>query len=1091
MIRKYLAIFSILATVILLQIYPSYSQNQEIAVNDWENPRVFAINTEPPYATFIPFPDLNQALRTDARNSPWYKLLNGKWKFNWVSKPADRPVDFWRLDFDDSRWKEIDVPANWELHGYGIPIYVNSDYEFAPENPQPPHIPHDYNPVGSYRLKFTVPESWKGKDVFIHFDGVKSAFYLWINGQKIGYSQDSKTPAEFKITPYLKPGENLLALEVYRWSDGSYLECQDMWRLSGIERDVYLYAAPPVRIRDFFARTPLDENYKNGRLNLDVEVLNDLPAKTSPKVYRNELSAYTLKVGLLSDDGRPLFQEEKTFTLTPQAKKIINFQGEIEGIKPWGAESPNLYRLTLELKDEQDHPLEALTTKIGFRTVEIKNAQLLINGRAVYFRGVDRHETDPWTGQVISEESMLRDIKLMKQNNINAVRTSHYPNDPRWYDLCDYYGIYLIDEANIESHGMGYGEKSLAKNPEWGPAHLDRMRRMVERDKNHPSVVIWSMGNEAGNGINFEEGYRWIKQRDPSRPIHYERAELAWNTDIYCPMYARIEHLEKYAKSNPSRPLIMCEYDHSMGNSTGNLQDYWDVIEKYPVLQGGFIWDWVDQGFAKKNEKGELFWAYGGDYGPPGTPSDANFNCNGLLAPDRTPHPALWEVKKVYQPARFQLIGLEKEGVNKTDKIEISIKILNKYDFLSLNKEDFNLHWILLQNGHQVADGFIPCPEIKPWEAAEVKVTLPALDLSSGNEVFMNIELRAAKEMAHGLIPAGHIIASEQLKLQEEQAAVKAKPESGQEEKAVAKTSEKLPKLKIKENKQNKSEVIISGKYFALTFSRTEGRMVSYKFQNVEFLKDGPRPNFWRAPTDNDFGNRMPVRLKVWREASLNQQVKSFSLNKTKSGEVVVRVEFFLPSVEASHTVVYTVARDGSVKIENEFKPAHPEKLPEIPRVGMLLGMADGFDQIEYYGRGPQENYCDRKTAAFVGIYRTNKDEQVIPYVSAQEFGNRTDTRWLLITNKDGYGLKIIGQPLFEFSAIPYTPEDLTLNKRGEKHFVDVPRRSNLYVTIDLKQMGVGGDDSWGAKPHPQYLIQPQSYSWSFILQPGDVLRVP
>ena len=1079
-IKKISAFLAILVLLILIRIILTGGQEQN--TNDWENPRVFAINKEAPQATFISFPDLKQALSKEPRQSPWYKSLNGRWKFNWVPKPADRPLDFWRPDYDDSRWKEIEVPSNWELQGYGIPIYVNSRYDFAPRNPQPPEIPHENNPVGSYRLKFTVPESWKDLEVFIHFGAVKSAFYLWVNGQKVGYSQDSKTPAEFKITPYLKSGENLLALEVYRYSDGSYLECQDFWRISGIERDVYLYAAPRTRIRDFFARTLLNPDYRNGLLNLEIEIVEDgLP----PAIPTRRLQVYNLTASLFDQNSKQIFLEKKTFTLKPGEKKLINYKGEILNIKPWSAETPNLYTLCLELTDEKNQPLEAVVRKVGFRSVEIKNGQLLINGRPVYFRGVDRHEHDPWTGHVVSEESMIRDIQLMKQNNINAVRTSHYPNDPRWYELCDYYGIYLIDEANIESHGMGYGEKSLAKKPEWEPAHLDRMQRMVERDKNHPSVVIWSMGNEAGNGINFEEGYRWIKQRDPSRPIHYERAELSWNTDIYCPMYPSIEELEEYAKTNPARPLIMCEYAHSMGNSTGNLQDYWDVIEKYPALQGGFIWDWVDQGFAKKNEKGELFWAYGGDYGPPGTPSDDNFCCNGLVAPDRTPHPALWEVKKVYQPARFELVEFPEEAAEK-NKNEVRIKITNKYDFLSLNQDDFVLRWVLLKDGQQAADSFIPCPEIKPWEAAKVKISLPTVDLSSGNQVFMNVELRAAREMAHGLIPVGHIIASEQLKLAEEQAAVKASVQTEQERQAAAKTSEKLPKLKIKENKQNKNEVIISGKDFILAFNKAEGRLISYKFQNVELLKDGPLPNFWRAPTDNDFGNRMPTRLKVWREASLNRQVKSFQVSQDKTGQVVVRAEFFLQSVEASQTVVYIVARDGSIKIDNEFKPAHPEKLPEIPRVGMLLGMADGFDQIEYYGRGPHENYCDRKTSAFVGIYKTSKEEQVIPYVSAQEFGNHSDTKWLMITNKDGYGIKFIGQPMFEFSAIPYTPEDLTLNKRGEKHFVDVPRRSNLYVTIDLAQMGVGGDDSWGARPHAQYLIKPQTYSWSFVLQPKN-----
>ncbi len=1059
--------------LVLAYARPLSSIAGEDTVNDWENPRVLAINKEAPHATFIPFPDLNQALSLRTEESPWLKSLNGRWKFNWVPRPADRPLDFWRLDYDDSRWSEIDVPANWELNGYGIPIYVNSDYEFAPDNPQPPRIPHDNNPVGSYRLKFTIPDSWKDKEVFIHFGAVKSAFYLWVNGQKVGYSQDSKTPAEFRITPYLKSGENLLALEVYRYSDGSYLECQDFWRISGIERQVFLYAAPRTRVRDFFARTLLDENYRNGRLDLEVEIIND--DKPAPQPRASRLQVYNLTASLLDENGEKIFLEKKIFTLKPGDRKILNYRGEIPGIKPWSAETPYLYTLCLELTGEKNLPLEAITRKVGFRTVEIKNGQLLVNGRAVYFRGVNRHEHDPWTGHVISEESMIQDIQLMKQNNINAVRTCHYPNDPRWYELCDYYGIYLIDEANIESHGMGYGEKSLAKNPEWGSAHLDRIMRMVERDKNHPSVVIWSMGNEAGNGINFEEGYRWIKQRDPSRPIHYERAQLEWNTDIYCPMYARIEHLEKYARTNPVRPLILCEYAHSMGNSTGNLQDYWEVIEKYPALQGGFIWDWVDQGFAKKNDKGELFWAYGGDYGPPGTPSDSNFCCNGLVAPDRKPHPALWEVKKVYQPARFELVAVSGESP------EVKVRITNKYDFMNLDPEAFIIHWELLKDGKPAAEASAACPAVDPWKSAELKITLPEGVLSGDGEFFLNLELKNRKDLALGLVPAGQTIASEQLKLREGQLASNAKlstlPPAG-------KSGVKLPALRIKENRKNRSELTVSGQDFVLTFNRSEGRLTSYRFKNVELLKEGPLPNFWRAPTDNDFGNRMPQRLKAWREASLNRQVKTFQASREKSGVVVVRIDFSLPAIEASHTVTYTVFQDGTVKINNEFRPAVPEKLPEIPRLGMLLGLADGLEEIEYYGRGPHENYCDRKTSAFLGLYRTRREEQVIPYVAAQEFGNRTDTRWLTIRNKNGLGLRFVGQPAFEFSAIPYTPEDLTQNHRGEKHSVDVPRRSNLYLTIDLAHMGVGGDDSWGARPHPQYLIKPQTYSWSFSLQP-------
>lgn len=1034
--------------IFLFHIFYKSGLSQGVYFNDWENPKVFGINKEPPHASFTPFPELSLALKSSPKDSPFIKLLNGKWKFYWVEKPSEVPLDFWKPEFNDSSWHEIDVPSNWEIQGFGIPIYVNSDYEFS-KNPTPPYIPHDYNPVGLYRLKFSVPESWENLDVFIHFGAVKSAFYLWVNGEKVGYSEDSKTPAEFKITPYLKKGENLMALEVFRWSDGSYLECQDMWRISGIERDVYLYAVPYIRIRDFFARTVLDKNYKNGILDLDVEVVND-----SLKVKRDSAIFY-IYVSIL-ENGNSIFSAKEKFSLNSQEKKILNFKGEIPGVKPWSAESPYLYTLCLELRDEKNIPLEGIVRKIGFRSVEIINGKLLLNGKPIKFKGVNRHEHDPWKAHVISEELMIKDIQLMKQFNINAVRTSHYPNDPLWYELCDYYGIYLIDEANIESHGMGYGEKSLAKNPDWGPAHLDRIMRMVERDKNHPSVIIWSMGNEAGNGINFEDAYKWIKERDKTRPVQYERAELHWNTDIYAPMYARIEGIETYAKKNPSRPLILCEYSHSMGNSTGNLQDYWDVIEKYDCLQGGFIWDWVDQGFAKKNERGELFWAYGGDYGPPGTPSDSNFCCNGLLAPDRTPHPAIWEVKKVYQPARIEITDI-KEG---------RIKITNKYDFKDI--KGYLIEWHLLRNGLELAKGKTQLPSIKPQESAEIKLDYLPGYINSEDEILLNIYLKAPEPLAHGLIPKGHIIASEQFLLNEGKRTAKKIP------------SDKNLPLKIKEVG---NDVIITGKDFKITFSKHNGFMKSYKFRDIELIRNGPILNFWRAPTDNDFGNMMPLRLKVWREASLKREIKKFEVKKVK-GMIAVYVDFYLPSIEADHSVNYSIFHDGSISISNNFKPLNPNNLPEIPKIGMLFEIGKGLEYIEYYGRGPHENYCDRKTSAFIGIYKTNMKEQIIPYVSPQEFGNHTDTRWLIIANNDGYGIKFTGNPTFEFSAIPYTPEDLTLRSRGEKHSIDIPRRESLYVSIDLAQMGVGGDDSWGAKPHQKYLIPPKNYSWGFLLEP-------
>ena len=588
--------FSVLCSAILLA--SSLPAQDTCRVHDWENPKVFNVNKEEPYTTFVPFPDVASALRLDRRQSPFYFSLDGPWKFHWVRNPADRPMDFYRDDYDVSKWDTIHVPSMWEFQGYGVPIYVNSDYEF-PRPWNPPHVPHDYNPVGSYKRWFMVPSEWDGREIFIHFGAVKSAFYIWINGQKVGYSQGCKTPAEWDITKYLRKGENSVALEVYRWCDGTYLECQDMWRISGISRDVYLYSAPKVRIRDFFAKPDLDENYTDGSLSVAVELKNDSPGLAAGSVR--------LELQLLDDQNQVVARESTRLTVGGKPKASTSFTANVRTPKKWTAETPNLYSLVLHLTSADGKNNEVATCKIGFRKVEIKAGQLLVNGVAIQIKGVDRHEHDGYTAHVLSDEVLLKDITLLKQNNINAVRTSHYPNDPRWYDLCDKFGIYLVDEANIESHGMGYGERTLAKNPEYKEAHLDRTMRMVERDKNRPSVIIWSLGNEAGNGPNFVATYEWIKQRDNTRPVQYERAQEQANTDIVCPMYSW-SYLESYGSRIHDRPLIMCEYAHSMGNSTGNFQDYWDLIEKYPQLQGGFIWDWVDQGFIKVSPTGEKYW---------------------------------------------------------------------------------------------------------------------------------------------------------------------------------------------------------------------------------------------------------------------------------------------------------------------------------------------------------------------------------------------------------------------------------------------------------------------------------------------------
>ncbi len=618
--------------------------------NDWENPQLLAIGTERPHATMTVYADAESAAAGDREKSPYRLSLNGPWRFHWVGKPADRPRDFFQLDFNDRAWSTIPVPSNIEMQGYGVPIYVNIPYPW--ERPNPPHIPHDNNPVGSYRRTFTVPASWANREVFLHFDGVNSFFYLWINGRKVGLSKGSRTPAEFNITRYLRPGENLLAAEVYRWNDGSYLEDQDFWRLSGIFRDVYLWSSDRLHVRDFEVLPTLDAQCRDARLKLTAQVRN----------LGDKETRFTLEAVLLDNAGRPLVRLPLQAARAPAGGEVaVRLDAPVAGPRKWSAEDPYLYRLLLTLRRASGELVEVIPSNVGFRKVEIKDGLLLVNNRRVLFKGVNRHEFDPDTGQYVSVESMLRDIRLMKQHNINAVRTCHYPNAPAWYDLCDRYGIYLIGEANLESHGMGYGAASLAKKPEWLAAHMDRTQRMVERDKNHPSVIIWSLGNEAGDGPNFEATSAWIKHRDPTRPVHYERAEMRPHTDIVCPMYARPKNVAAYAEKHQARPYILCEYAHAMGNSTGNLAEYWDLFYTRPQLQGAFVWDWVDQGLRKaipadararyRGPQGSTppttFWAYGGDFGPPGTPSDDNFCCNGLVSPDRRPHPASTRSKSV------------------------------------------------------------------------------------------------------------------------------------------------------------------------------------------------------------------------------------------------------------------------------------------------------------------------------------------------------------------------------------------------------------------------------------------------------------
>jgi beta-galactosidase len=1036
---------TLIAAAAVLCLCAAAAEGPDPGLNDYENPAALGAGKEAPHASFVPCPDAAAALKMDKRASPWFLSLNGRWRFHWSPNPASRPLDFWKPEADVSAWKDIPVPSDWQFQGYGVPIYVDSDYEFT-RNPNPPFVPRENNPVGSYRRTFSVPEEWKGMDVYLHFGAVKSFFYVWVNGEKVGFSKDSKTPAEWNITPWLKPGDNVLAVEVYRWSDGSYLECQDFWRLSGIERDVDLYAAPKVRIRDFFARPSLDGAYREGRLGLTVELAN-----TAPDL---KTGAEAVAVSLFDHGGRRLLSKVRPAAVAGRTGAAVEFSSVVGGVKPWSAETPALYTLIVELKDGGGRTLEAAGARIGFRTSEIRDGRLLVNGAPVLLKGVNRHEHDPLTAHVVGEESMRRDIELMKRNNINAVRTCHYPDDSRWYDLCDEYGLYLVDEADIESHGMGYGERSLAKDPVWGPAHLDRVARMIERDKNHSSVIIWSMGNEAGDGVNFENTYRWIKRRDPSRPVQYERAELLPHTDIYCPMYASIERIVEYAERNPARPLILCEYAHSMGNSTGNLQDYWTAIEKYPALQGGFIWDWADQGFAKKAPDGRTFWAFGGDYGPRDVPSDTNFCCNGLVGPDRTPHPALAEVKKVYQNISFEAVDLAAGKV----------RVANKHAFTPLR--DFDIRWEVTAGGSPAGSGVIAGPQAGPGESLTLTLPLPRVLPQPGTEYFLN--LTAVTREARPGVPKGHPAAAGQIPLPWHAEAAPAAVTRG-------------AALKIEEGAR---EVVVAGGDFEILFDRMTGEMASFVSRGVELIASGPVPNFWRAPTDNDFGNGLDRRAAVWRAASLFRRLTSLSASSDEAGRAVVAVAYELPRKTAINVIRYIISRDGEVRVEDDFRPGTEGRLPEMPRVGLRLAMPHGFDRVRYFGRGPQENYGDRKTAAFVGLWETTLAEQVLPYVTPQEYGNRTDTRWLAVRNGRGEGLLFAAEPLFEFSALPCWPEDLTLPSRGTGHPFDVINRDFTCLTLDKAQMGVGGDDSWGARVHPEYTIPARACTFAFRLRP-------
>jgi len=1008
---------------------------------DWENPQMIGRNKETPRATATPFADAESALAGDASASPWTVSLNGKWSFNWSQNPAQRPTEFFRPDFDVSGWGTIPVPANWQLHGYGYPIYTNVRYPWG--DPDPPRVPHDFNPVGSYRRTFTVPEDWAGRQIYLSFGGVSSAFYLWVNGQEVGYSQGSRTPAEFNITDFLVPGENVVALEVYRYSDGSYLECQDFWRISGIFRDVSLYSWDDLHIRDFQVHTDLDPSYENADFGIDVWVRN-LGEDDRP---------FSVEAQLFDADDQPVFDRlTASASAAADGEVKVRLDRQVSDPPKWSAEEPNLFRLVVTLRDTDGAAVQSVSTNVGFREVEITGGQLLVNGVAVLIKGTNRHEHDPDTAHVMSTEGMIRDILIMKQHNINAVRTSHYPDVSEWYDLCDFYGLYVIDEANIESHGIGYDpDKTLGNKPEWGKAHLDRTISMVERDKNHPSIIIWSLGNEAGDGVNFTATSSWIRERDASRPVHYERAELGPNTDIYCPMYERIPKIVEYAETYDDRPLILCEYSHAMGNSNGNLKEYWEAIYSHERLQGGFIWDWVDQGLRQPvpGRPDEFYFAFGGDFEPPGVYHDDNFLMNGLVSADRVPHPGLLELKKVYQYITAIPIDF---GQGK-------VEIKNGYAFIDLDR--FDGFWELKGDGDVIATGRLPSLDAAPSESQIVTVPLPTVEPQPGVEYWLNLRFRLAEDTLWA--DRSHEVAWEQFKLDLEAEAPK--PDVAN-----------MPPLAVE---KGKGQITVSSDGFAVQFDVATGTISSFLSDSTELIRSGPRPNFWRAPTDNDRGNDMPKRCAPWKSASSNWGVQSASVKQLGAAEIEVRFEGSFADVGSTNEVVYTVLGNGEIVVKHAFTPG-AEELPELPRFGMQLAVPGGFETVTWYGRGPHESYWDRKAGARVGVWSGTVDEQFVDYSEPQENGNKTDVRWVSLTNDEGAGILVIGEPLIAFSAHHYTTDDL----ENAKHSYQMEHREDITLNIDMQQTGVGGDDSWGARTHDEYTLWPEPLKYSYRLRP-------
>jgi beta-galactosidase len=1023
---------------------------------DWENPEVFAINKESTRATAIPYLSETLAVNDQYKTSPFYLSLNGNWQFYWVPKIAELPNNFYEEDYNStptvipwqkgqpnhidgkSYWTTMPVPGNWEFNGFGVPMYVNIGFGI-PKNP--PFIDRNDSPSAAYRHQFELPKNWDGRRVYLHFEGGTNSMYVWINGKKVGYTENSKSPAEFDITPYIRSGRNSIACQVHKFSDGTYMEDQDMWRLGGINRNVYIYSTANTRIQDFFSNADLDPFYKTGLFTTDVKIQN----------YNKHNVTREVEFSVLDKAGKKIVNQTKKINIAASTIDSLWFEGSVKNVLKWTAETPNLYILLITLKDENNKVIESTSHRIGFRKIEIKDGQFLINGKKILFKGVNLHEFNTSTGNVVDTAVMLRNIQLMKELNINAVRTAHYPQIPLWYKLCDEYGLYLVDETNLESHGFGYGPENISNFPEWQAAHLDRLKRLIERDKNHASVIIWSLGNEASNGKAFFTMYDWAKARDKSRPVQYEQAGAARNTDIISPMYPSWDDMVRDAKRDLGRPFVMCEYAHAMGNSMGNFQDYWDLMRSSKNMQGGFIWEWYNHGFKTKDEQNREYWAYGGDLNGYNKQNDGNFCMDGIISPDQQYIPHTNIVKKVYQNIIFQA----KDANNGL------ITVINDFKFIPITPKDYRFKWILLKNGDTLAKGNFETT-IGADSKKEIKLNLPKLDLAAGNEYFLQVFANTVT--ATPFIPVGFESAKEEFPIKGNDYFV-----------GTNVNAEPVVKEEVGD------KVLLTANQIKYEFHKNKRGLTNISTPVNWAFKELPKLNFWRAPTDNDFGNQAQYNLRLWEVASTSQEI-TFQRLSEKNGAISMTYLVKPVGVEAHVVVIYTVTKDGSLNVNATYK-ALDNNLPEMMRFGMKMELKRDFENFTWYGRGPWENYVDRNQDTFMGIWKGKVKDQAFAYYRPQETGNKTDVRWLSLTNDEGKGIRITGGQPLSVSATNYRTEDLDPGTtKKQQHPSDIKPVDNVVLNVDLFQRGVAGLDSWQSGPLDKYRFSGKEYNYNYTI---------